>query len=75
MSFVSYSHLILLISDQMFKVTIAHEKIWELNGLDAGLADFGFEIAAQTQRGQISGRKTQNSTNLRSRVWSSTLKF
>ena len=31
MSFVSYPHLILLISGQTFEVTVAHEKFWELN--------------------------------------------
>jgi len=31
MSFVSYPHLILLISGQMFEVTITREKFWELN--------------------------------------------
>ena len=32
MSFISYPHLILLISGQTFKVTVACEKFWELNG-------------------------------------------
>ena len=32
MSFVSYPHLIFLISGQMFEVTVAHEIFWELNG-------------------------------------------
>ena len=32
MSFVSYPHLILLISGQTFECTVACEKIWELNG-------------------------------------------
>ena len=32
MGFVSYPHLILLISGQMFEVTVAHEIFWELNG-------------------------------------------
>ena len=31
MSFVSYPHLIFLISGQMFEVTVAHEKFRELN--------------------------------------------
>ena len=31
MSFISYPHLILLISGQTFKVTAAQEKLWELN--------------------------------------------
>ena len=29
MNFVSYPHLILLISGQTFEVTVAHEKFWE----------------------------------------------
>ena len=32
MSFVSYPHLIPLISGQTFEFTIAGEKVWELNG-------------------------------------------
>ena len=32
MSFVSYSHLILLINDQTFEITVAREKIWQLKG-------------------------------------------
>ena len=32
MDFVSYPHLILLISGQTFEVTVAHENFWELNG-------------------------------------------
>ena len=32
MGFVSYPHLILLISDQIFEVTVSHKKFWELNG-------------------------------------------
>ena len=31
MGFVSYPHLILLISGQTFEVTVAHKKFWELN--------------------------------------------
>ena len=31
MSFVSYSHLIFLISDETFEVTVAREQFWELN--------------------------------------------
>ena len=33
MSFVSYQHLILLISGQTFEVTVAHENFWKLNKL------------------------------------------
>ena len=29
MSFVSYPHLILLINNQIFEVTVAHENFWE----------------------------------------------
>ena len=32
MDFVNYPYLILLISGQMFEVTVAHENFWELNG-------------------------------------------
>ena len=32
MGLVSYSYLILLISDQTFEVTVACENFWELNG-------------------------------------------
>ena len=32
MGFVSYPYLILLISGQIFEVTIAHGNFWELNG-------------------------------------------
>ena len=32
MRFISYPHLILLISGQTFKVTVPCEKFWELNG-------------------------------------------
>ena len=31
MDFVGYPNLILLISSQTFKVTVVHEKFWELN--------------------------------------------
>ena len=33
MNFVSYSHLILLISGQTLSVTVAPKKFWKLNGL------------------------------------------
>ena len=33
MSFVSYLYLILLINGQMFKIIVALEKFWELNGV------------------------------------------
>ena len=32
MCFISYPHLILLISGQTFEVTVAYENFWELNG-------------------------------------------
>ena len=45
MSFVIYPHLILLISDQIFEVTVAHENFWELNGLTEKHYDGSLYIA------------------------------
>ena len=46
MSFVSYSHLILLISGQTFEVTVVHKKFWELNRTLVSRKKFGQNFLA-----------------------------
>jgi len=46
MSFIGYSHLILIISGQMFDITAAQKKLWELNRHSTLLVSniFSYEI-------------------------------
>jgi len=53
MGFVSYLYLILLISDQIFEVTVAHENFWKLNGPSVLPGD-----AAHIQRNRTSLKRT-----------------
>ena len=55
MSFVSYPHLIFLISGQTFQVTVVHEKFWELNGPEV------LEFQGHTRNGYFSKGNIGNS--------------
>ena len=46
MSFISYSHFILIISGQTFEVTVVHEKFWELNRTLVSRKKFGQNFLA-----------------------------
>ena len=57
MDFVSYPHLIFLISSQTFEITVAHENFWELNGLSSHQEKKWHKFSTSVWSNQARGEK------------------